>query len=80
MGNDDGIEFFGGAVSASHLVSINSQDDGIDFADGWSGTGEYWYSVDSKKSGIEGSNNGNDGSATPMTNATIKKRYCSRYG
>ena len=72
MGNDDGIEFFGGAVSASHLVSINSQDDGIDFADGWAGTGEYWYAVDSKKSGIEGSNNGNDGSATPMTNATIK--------
>ncbi len=71
-GNDDGIEFFGGAVSASHLVSIESNDDGIDFADGWSGTGEYWYSLNSAKSGIEGSNNGDDGSATPMTTATIK--------
>lgn len=71
MGNDDGIEFFGGAVNASHLVSIQSQDDGIDFADGWSGTGMYWYSKDSKKSGIEGSNNGSDGAATPMTTATI---------
>ena len=71
-GNDDGIEFFGGSVSASHLVSIESQDDGIDYADGWSGTGMYWYAKDSKKSGIEGSNNGKDGSATPMTNATVK--------
>lgn len=71
MGNDDGIEFFGGTVDASHLVSIGSNDDGIDFADGWSGTGEFWYSVNSAKSGIEGSNNGTDGAATPMTNATI---------
>jgi hypothetical protein len=71
MGNDDGLEFFGGAVNASHIVSIQSQDDGIDFADGWSGTGEYWYSKDSQKSGIEGSNNGDNGAATPMTEATI---------
>ena len=71
MGNDDGIEFFGGTVNASHLVSIGSNDDGIDFADGWNGTGNYWYSLNSAKSGIEGSNNGTDGSATPMTNATI---------
>jgi len=71
-GNDDGIEFFGGTVNASHLVSIDSNDDGIDFADGWSGTGEYWYSYNSAKSGIEGSNNGTDGAATPMTTATIK--------
>ncbi len=71
MGNDDGLEFFGGAVSASHLVSIMSQDDGIDFADGWSGTGMYWYSKDSKKSAIEGSNNGDNGAATPMTTCTV---------
>ncbi len=70
-GNDDGIEFFGGTVNASHLVSIDSNDDGIDFADGWSGTGNYWYSLNSAKSGIEGSNNGTDGAATPMTTATI---------
>ena len=70
-GNDDGIEFFGGTVNADHLVSIDSNDDGIDFADGWSGTGDYWYAYNSAKSGIEGSNNGTDGAATPMTTATI---------
>ncbi len=71
-GKDDGIEFFGGTVNASHLVSVNSGDDGIDYADGWSGTGEYWVSINSAKSGIEGSNNGDNGSASPMTNATLE--------
>ncbi|WP_430974488.1 hypothetical protein [Sunxiuqinia rutila] len=72
MGKDDGIEFFGGTVNASHLVSVGSDDDGIDFADGWSGTGEYWVALNSTKSGIEGSNNGDNGAATPMTNATLR--------
>ena len=71
-GGDDGMEFFGGTVNASHLVSYESEDDGIDFADGWSGTGEYWLSLYSTKSGIEGSNNGDNGAATPMTDATLK--------
>ncbi|MFA9371688.1 MAG: hypothetical protein ACERIH_08260 [Labilibaculum antarcticum] len=70
-GGDDGMEFFGGTVNASHLVSVDSEDDGIDFADGWSGTGEYWVSINSAKSGIEGSNNGDNGAASPMTNATL---------
>ncbi|MCW0484827.1 hypothetical protein [Gaoshiqia sediminis] len=70
-GGDDGIEFFGGTVNASHLVSVDSGDDGIDFADGWSGTGEYWVAINSAKSGIEGSNNGDNGAATPMTTATL---------
>ena len=69
--SDDGMEFFGGTVNATHLISVNSGDDGIDFADGWSGTGEYWISLNSTKSGIEGSNNGDDGAATPMTTATL---------
>ncbi|MCT4616183.1 MAG: hypothetical protein N4A49_15095 [Marinifilaceae bacterium] len=72
MGGDDGIEFFGGAVNASHLISIKSGDDGIDFADGWSGTGEYWYILDAAKSGIEGSNNGDNGAASPMTDASLR--------
>lgn len=77
-GKDDGIEFFGGTVNASHLVSVGSDDDGIDYADGWSGTGEYWIALNSTKSGIEGSNNGDNGAATPMTNATL--RHITVYG
>ncbi len=71
-GGDDGMEFFGGTVNPSYLVSYESGDDGIDFADGWSGTGMNWMSINSAKSGIEGSNNGDNGAATPMTNATLR--------
>ena len=71
-GSDDGIEFFGGTVNGKYLVSTNSQDDGIDFADGWAGTGEYWYVSGAAKAGIEGSNNGDNGNAAPVTNATLK--------
>lgn len=71
-GGDDGIEFFGGSVNGKYLLSIDSEDDGIDFADGWSGTGEYWFVRNASKSSIEGSNNGSNGNATPMTNATLK--------
>ncbi|WP_408039138.1 hypothetical protein, partial [Tenacibaculum amylolyticum] len=72
-GGDDGIEFFGGTVNGKYLVATNSGDDSIDFADGWAGIGEYWYISGSAKAGIEGSNNGNDGNATPVTNATLSK-------
>lgn len=68
---DDGIEFFGGNVEANFLVSINSHDDGIDFTDGWQGSGQYWYTYNSSKSGVEGSNNDNNGAATPTTSAHL---------
>jgi hypothetical protein len=71
-GGDDGIEFFGGTVDGKYLVSTASGDDSIDFADGWSGTGEYWYINEVTKAGIEGSNNGDNGNATPGTNVTLK--------
>jgi hypothetical protein len=69
---DDGIEFFGGTVNGKYLISLDSEDDSIDFADGWAGTGEFWYIKNTAKAGIEGSNNGDNGLATPLTNATLK--------
>ncbi len=72
QGSDDGIEFFGGTVDGKYLVSTASGDDSIDFADGWSGTGQYWYINQGTKAGIEGSNNGDNGYATPTTTATLK--------
>lgn len=71
-GFDDGIEFFGGTVNAKYLVSINSGDDSIDFADGYTGTLENLYIKGVTKAGIEGSNNGDNPEATPLTTATIK--------
>ena len=71
QGGDDGIEFFGGTVSGDYLVSIGSGDDSIDFADGWQGNGSYWYIKDGAKAGIEGSNNGDDGNASPVTTTML---------
>jgi hypothetical protein len=71
QGGDDGIEFFGGTVSGNYLVSTGSGDDSIDFADGWNGNGSYWYIKDGAKAGIEGSNNGDDANASPVTTTTL---------
>ncbi len=35
---DDGIEFFGGTVSATNIVITGAKDDSIDWTDGWQGT------------------------------------------
>ena len=37
-GEDDGVEFFGGSVSASNIYVENLQDDAIDWTEGWNGT------------------------------------------
>lgn len=37
-GADDGVEFFGGTVSATNLYLENNDDDAIDWTEGWSGT------------------------------------------
>jgi hypothetical protein len=69
---DDGIEFFGGAVNPKYLIALHSEDDAVDFADGFSGTIDYVFIKDVAKAGVEGSNNGDNGAATPTTNATLK--------
>lgn len=69
---DDGIEFFGGSVNAKYLVALHSEDDALDFADGFSGSIDYAYVKDVAKAGIEGSNNGDNGNAMPLTNVTLK--------
>lgn len=37
-GTDDGVEFFGGTVSATNLYFENNEDDSIDWTEGWNGT------------------------------------------
>ena len=37
-GTDDGVEFFGGTVSASNFYMENNEDDAIDWTEGWNGT------------------------------------------
>jgi hypothetical protein len=37
-GDDDGVEFFGGTVSATNLYFENNSDDSVDWTEGWNGT------------------------------------------
>jgi len=37
-GSDDGVEFFGGTVSATNLYLENNEDDAVDWTEGWNGT------------------------------------------
>ena len=37
-GDDDGVEFFGGTVSATNMYMENNADDAIDWTEGWNGT------------------------------------------
>lgn len=68
---DDAVEFFGGAVNASNLVLVNSYDDSLDFADGYIGTITNVYINGISFGGVEGSNNGQNDIALPMTDAKI---------
>lgn len=75
-GADDGIEFFGGTVNTKYIVSSNNEDDAFDWTEGWNGTNEYWYGVQSTEygdRGVEADNNSQDHLATPISNPTISK-------
>jgi len=37
-GADDGLEFFGGTVSATNIYLENNEDDSVDWTEGWNGT------------------------------------------
>ena len=75
MNKDDGVEFFGGTVSADHLVLTANGDDSLDYTDGWTGTVsdvfiQHFAGYESDK-GMEMDNNGDQNDATPRSNPTI---------
>ncbi|CAL2078822.1 conserved hypothetical protein [Tenacibaculum sp. 190524A05c] len=79
-GKDDGFEFFGGTVNVSHIAVLNSQDDSIDWTEGYTGTitDAYVKHGASHDKGIEAdgfntdvANNGGYFSKPTVTNLTI---------
>ena len=73
-GSDDGIEFFGGTVNTSHIVSTKNEDDQFDWTEGYSGTNNFWYAKENTSignRGIEADNNADNHTATPNSNPTI---------
>lgn len=75
-GSDDGIEFFGGTVNVSNIVSVFNEDDAFDWTEGWNGTATGVYTKKradgNGNRGIEADNNSNNNDASPRSNPTIK--------
>ena len=48
---DDGFEFFGGTVNTRFLVSAFNGDDSFDYDEGFSGKGQFWFSIQAANRG-----------------------------
>ncbi|MBQ4833361.1 hypothetical protein J8L70_08940 [Pseudoalteromonas sp. MMG010] len=71
---DDGVEFFGGTASISHLVLTSIGDDSLDWSFGWTGNAQYVLIKQSGSEGdnaIEADNSEFDSDATPLTLPTV---------
>ncbi|HRW21508.1 MAG TPA: hypothetical protein P5509_06000 [Bacteroidales bacterium] len=71
---DDGIEFYGGTVTANHLVSSKIEDDLFDWTEGWRGDGQNWFGLNNGEfgnRGMECDNWSSDFAASPRANPTI---------
>ena len=71
---DDGVEFFGGTASISHLVLTNIGDDSLDWSFGWTGNAQYVLIKQDSTNGdnaIEADNSEFDSEASPLTMPTI---------
>ena len=75
-GADDGIEFFGGTVNVSNIISVGNEDDAFDWTEGWNGTATNIYTKRRANGignrGIEADNNADNNNAEPRSNPTIK--------
>ena len=73
---DDGVEFFGGAVNAKHLVLTGNRDDSVDWDNGFKGMLQHIYIEHAKNAGeanraIEADNDGSSPDKQPQSNPTI---------
>jgi len=70
LGQDDGIEMFGGTANLEHIVISQPDDDGLDWDRGW--TGKVQFLVVQQKTGrgdkaVEADNNNNDNELQPRS-------------
>ncbi len=45
MNKDDGFEWFGGTVNCKHIVAAYCGDDSFDYDEGFSGNGQFWFTI-----------------------------------
>jgi hypothetical protein len=80
---DDGIEFFGGTVSTSHLVMAFNQDDSFDIDQAWTSDNQFWLAVQNpgiadaggEWDGIDGSSSGFATGAATVRNLASPRIY-----
>ena len=75
-GADDGIEFFGGTVNAKHLVITGSDDDSLDWTQGWRGKVQHVVIIQNPNQaatdqGFEADNLGNNNDFLPRAQPMI---------
>ncbi|MCF8359843.1 MAG: hypothetical protein K9H26_13860 [Prolixibacteraceae bacterium] len=76
VGNDDGIEFFGGTANIKYAYVYACGDDSYDWTEGWSGKGQFLVAVQDAgiidgDRGFEGDNLGSNNTAEPYANPTL---------
>ncbi len=70
LNGDDGVEFFGGTVDASHIVITEAGDDAFDWTDGWTGSIQFGIASQVLGTGnrlIEGDNRNGSPDLTPRS-------------
>jgi hypothetical protein len=74
MGDDDGIEFFGGTVGMSYVLVTRAADDSLDWDFGWNGRVQYLaiqQDPGAADMGFESDNSATAPLATPISSPTI---------
>ncbi len=71
--DDDGVEFFGGTVSISHLIVTGVDDDALDWVSGWNGSAQFILVAGTGvgDNGFEGDNNSSNNNIAPRSNPII---------
>ena len=68
---DDGFEFFGGTVNTKYLVAAFVGDDSFDYDQGFTGKGQFWFSLGTGDRGGEHDGDVDDLNNLPLSNPTI---------
>ena len=64
--DDDGFEWFGGTANCRYLISLYNNDDSFDIDEGFTGLGQFWFSLQ-----IDDSTNGDHGGEHDGTNGAF---------
>lgn len=74
FGQDDGIEFFGGAVNVKYVLVTGADDDSFDWTDGWRGKAQFVIAQQypgNGDNGIEADNYGENPMVMPRSKPTL---------